>query len=83
MLTEQKPPCAAKLGVPYCMAQKPVSDCDWSRPVKKASRLGSVRRTAPSQSVAVESASSQVISSNSPDPLGPTRRMGALRRAGE
>ena len=26
MLTEQKPPCAAKLGVPYIIAHHPVSD---------------------------------------------------------
>ncbi len=44
MLTEQKPPCAAKFGVPNCCAHQPVSDCDWSRPVKKASRFGSVAR---------------------------------------
>ena len=39
MFTEQKPPCAAKLGVPNCAAQKPVSAWLWSRPVKKARRL--------------------------------------------
>ena len=43
MLTEQKPPCAAKLGVPNFMAHQPVSDWLWSRPVKKASFFGSVR----------------------------------------
>ena len=26
MLTEQNPPCAAKFGVPNCVAQNPVSD---------------------------------------------------------
>ena len=48
MLTEQKPPWAAKLGVPNIMAHQPVSDWLWSRPVKKASFLGSVARTSPS-----------------------------------
>ena len=44
MLTEQNPPCAAKFGVPNCVAQNPVSDWLWSRPVKKASFFGSVSR---------------------------------------
>ena len=43
MLTEQNPPCAAKFGVPNWVAQKPVSDWLWSRPVKKASFFGIVR----------------------------------------
>ena len=46
MLTEQKPPWAAKFGVPNWLAHQPVSDCDWSRPVKKASFFGSVRADA-------------------------------------
>ncbi len=83
MLTEQNPPWAAKFGVPNCAAQKPVSDCDWSRPVKKASFFGSVSRTWRSQPVAVSSASSQLISAYSPDPRGPTRLSGACSRAGE
>ena len=49
MLTEQKPPCAAKFGVPNCVAQKPVSDWLWSRPVKKASFFGSSARIVDSQ----------------------------------
>ncbi len=83
MLTEQKPPWAAKLGVPYIMAHQPVSDWLWSRPVKKASFRGSVLRTSPSQSVANPRASSHEISRKSPEPRGPTRNSGALRRAGE
>ncbi len=83
MLTEQKPPCAAKFGVPYCCANQPVSAWLWSRPVKNASRLGSRARTSLSQSVAVSSASSQEISSNSPEPRGPTRFIGARSRDGE
>ena len=54
MLTEQKPPWAAKFGVPNWLAHQPVSDCDWSRPVKKASFFGSVRRMFDSRSVAIE-----------------------------
>jgi hypothetical protein len=83
MFTEQKPPCAAKLGVPNCAAQKPVRDWLWSRPVKKARRFGSVSRTRRSQPVAVSSASAQEISLNSPEPRSPTRSSGALSRAGE
>ena len=49
MLTEQNPPCAAKLGVPNCVAQKPVNDWLWSRPVKKASFFGSSARIFASQ----------------------------------
>ena len=44
MLTEQNPPCAAKFGVPNCLAHQPVSDWLWSRPVKNASFFGSVAR---------------------------------------
>ena len=42
MLTEQNPPCAAKLGVPNCLAHQPVKDWLWSRPVNKRqlARLG-------------------------------------------
>jgi hypothetical protein len=83
MLTEQKPPWAAKLGVPYCIAHQPVRDWLWSRPVKKASLRGSVRRTSPSHWVASPSASSQEISLKSPEPRSPTRNSGARRRAGE
>ena len=43
MLTEQKPPWAAWLGVPNWLAHQPVSDWLWSRPVKKASLRGSER----------------------------------------
>ncbi len=82
MLTEQKPPWAAKLGVPNCIAHHPVSDWDWSRPVKKARRRGSVVRMRLSQPVAIPSASSQPISLYSPDPRGPTRRSGARSREG-
>ena len=84
MLTEQKPPCAAKFGVPYCCANQPVSAWLWSRPVKNASRLGiAPRAPSPSQPVAVASASSQEISSNSPEPRGPMRFSGARSRDGE
>jgi hypothetical protein len=62
MLTEQKPPWAAWLGVPNWLAHQPVSAWLWSRPVKKASLRGSLRRMAPSQSVAVDMASSHSIS---------------------
>ncbi len=61
MLTEQKPPWAAKFGVPYCCANQPVSAWLWSRPVKNARRDGSVLRTSPSHAVAIVSASSQEI----------------------
>ena len=83
MLTEQKPPWAAKLGVPNIMAHQPVSDWLWSRPVKKASFLGSVLRTSPSHWVARLKASSQEISLKSPEPRSPTRSSGACSRAGE
>ena len=82
MFTEQKPPCAAKFGVPNCAAQKPVSDWDWSRPVKKASLRGSVSRMLPSQPVAISIASAQEISRNSPEPRSPTRSRGLDSRAG-
>ena len=82
MLTEQKPPWAAKLGVPKRLAHQPVSDCDWSRPVKKASFLGSLWRMAESLCVAMPSASSHSISRNSPEPRGPVRSSGFFSRAG-
>ena len=82
MLTEQNPPWAAKLGVPNWLAHQPVSDCDWSRPVKKASFFGSLRRTAESRPVAMVSASSHSISRNSPEPRGPIRSNGFFSRAG-
>ncbi len=83
MLTEQNPPCAAKFGVPNCVAQNPVSDCDWSRPVKKASFLGSSALIFASHSTAVEIASSHSISRNSPLPRSPTRMSGFLSLAGD
>src|SRR5215207_8891436 len=83
MLTEQNPPCAAKFCVPYCCENQPVSAWLWSRPVKNASLLGSRARTSLSQLVAVSSASSQEISTKSPEPLGPTRFKGARSRDGE
>ena len=82
MLTEQKPPCAAKFGVPNFAAHQPVSDCDWSRPVKKASFFGSVCRIRERRSVAISSASSHSISRNSPEPRGPVRSSGFFSRAG-
>jgi hypothetical protein len=83
MLTEQNPPWAAKFGVPYFIAQKPVRLWLWSRPVKKASLRGSVRRTSPSQPVASSSASSHSISLNSPEPRSPVLSSGFFSRAGE
>ena len=83
MLTEQNPPCAAKFGVPNWVAQKPVSDWLWSRPVKKASFLGSSARIFDSHSTAVAIASSHSISRNSPEPRSPTRSSGFDSRAGE
>src|SRR5207244_11690308 len=83
ILTEQNPPCAAKFGVPNWVAQNPVSDWLWSRPVKKASFLGSSARIRPSQPSAVSIASSHSISRNSPEPRSPTRKSGLDRRAGE
>ncbi len=83
MLTEQKPPWAAKLGVPNCCAHQPVSDWLWSRPVKKARRFGSVSRTWRSQEVARSSASSHVASRNSFRPRSPVRISGRRSRAGE
>ncbi len=83
MFTEQNPPWAAKLGVPNCFAHQPVSDWLWSRPVKKASRFGSLARTAPSHSVAMRSASSHSISRNSPLPRSPVRSSGLRSLAGE
>ncbi len=82
MLTEQKPPWAAKFGVPKRLAHQPVSDCDWSRPVKKASFFGSLARMRASRSVAIDSASSHSISRNWPEPRGPVRSSGFLSRAG-
>ena len=83
MLTEQNPPWAAKFGVPNCWAHQPVNACDWSRPVKNASFFGSLFLIGSSQSVAIDRASSQVIGSNLPDPLGPTLFIGDFKRAGE
>src|SRR5215469_10540982 len=83
ILTEQNPPCAAKLGVPNCVAQNPVSDCDWSRPVKKASFFGSSARIFDNQSSAVVIASSHSISRNSPAPRSPTRINGLRSLAGD
>jgi hypothetical protein len=60
-----------------------VSDCDWSRPVKKASLRGLLRRIGSSQPVAISSASSHSISANSPEPRGPVRFKGFRSRAGE
>ena len=79
MLTEQKPPCAAKLGVPNWVAQNPVNDWLWSRPVKKASFFGSSARIFDSQPTAVAIASSHSISRNSPAPRSPTRSSGLLQ----
>ena len=78
MLTEQNPPCAAKFGVPNCVAQNPVSDWLWSRPVKKASFFGSSARIFASQDSAVAIASSHSISRNSPAPRSPTRSSGLV-----
>ena len=83
MLTEQKPPCAAQLGVPKLVAHRLVSDWLWSRPVKKASFFGSLARTGASQETAKPSASSQLISLNLPSPRSPTRSRGACSRAGD
>ncbi len=83
MLTEQNPPCAAKFGVPNWVAQNPVRDWLWSRPVKNASFLGSSARIRESQSTAVAIASSHSISRNSPAPRSPTRSSGFDSRAGE
>ena len=83
MLTEQKPPCAAQLGVPKLVAHRLVRDWLWSRPVKKASFLGSLARTGASHETARSSASSQPISLNRPSPRSPTRSSGARSRAGE
>src|SRR3546814_1104767 len=83
MLTEQKPPWAAWFGVPNWLAHQPVRDCDWSRPVKKASLRGSRARISPSHSAAVPSASSHSISWHSPEPRGPTRFRGLVSRDGE
>ena len=75
MLTEQKPPWAAQLSVPNCVAQKPLSACIWSRPVKNASRFGSVDRMSPSRSASIVSARSHEIGSNCPAPRSvPARR---------
>jgi hypothetical protein len=82
MFTEQNPPWAAWFGVPNWLAHQPVSDCDWSRPVKKASLRGSRPRISPSHPAAVASASSHSSSTNSPEPRGPTRFSGLVVRAG-
>src|ERR671921_2985613 len=82
MLTEQNPPCAAKLGVPNWVAQNPVNDWLWSRPVKKASFFGSSARILDSQESAVAIASSHSISQNSPAPRSPTRNSGLVSLAG-
>jgi hypothetical protein len=65
------------------LAHQPVSAWLWSRPVKKARRLGSLQRIAESHWVAVASASSQEISLNWPLPRGPVRRSGFVSLAGE
>ncbi len=83
ILTEQNPPWAAKLGVPNRPAHQPVSDWLWSRPVKKANRLGSDFRISDNHSVARSIASDHSISSNSPDPRGPTRFKGLVNRPGD
>ena len=83
MFTEQNPPCAAKFGVPNCLAHQPVSDWLWSRPVNNASLRGSVARISPSHSVASASASSHSISLKSPLPRSPVRSKGLRSRAGE
>ena len=83
ILTEQNPPCAAKFGVPNCVAQNPVSDWLWSRPVKKASFFGSSARIFDSHDNAVAIASSHSISRNSPAPRSPTRSSGLVSLAGE
>jgi hypothetical protein len=80
MFTEQKPPCAAQFGVPNCWAQRPVSACIWSRPVKNASRRGSVARIVRSRASTIASASSHSISSKSPAPrAAPGRRRSGFR----
>ncbi len=83
MLTEQNPPCAAKFGVPNWVAQNPVNDWLWSRPVKKASFFGSSARIFDSHDSAVAIASSHSISRNSPTPRSPTRNSGLVSLAGE
>ena len=83
MFTEQNPPWAAKFGVPNWLAHQPVSAWLWSRPVKNASFLGSVRRTSPSHVLARLNASSQEISLNWPFPRSPVLSRGFLSRAGE
>ena len=83
MFTEQNPPWAEKFSVPNSFAQNPVSAWLWSRPVKKASFLGSLPRIALSHPAAIPIASSQPISLNAPSPRSPTRSSGLLSRAGE
>ena len=76
MFTEQKPPCAAQLGVPYCCAHNPVSACIWSRPVKNASFFGSVARRCARRLVNSSSASSHEMGSKMPSPRSvPGRRI--------
>src|SRR3546814_10683256 len=75
--------CSSDLGVPNCVAHQPVRDWLWSRPVKKARRLGSRRRASPSQPAARARASSHSISLNSPLPRSPTRSRGLDRRSEE
>ncbi len=85
MFTEQKPPCAAQLGVPNCCAHSPDSACIWSRPVKNASCVGLVERIFARRAVSMSSAWSHSISMSSPLPRAlPGLRSNGLRSlAGE
>ena len=61
--------------MPKFCAHQPVRDCDWSRPVKNASFSGAVSRKGFSHDTAVDSATSQLISSKAPDPRVYTRSL--------
>ena len=71
--------------MPNCRANRPVSACIWSRPVKSANRFGSVARILARRSSRIRNVSSHEIATNSPSPRAvPGLRMsGFVRRAGE
>src|SRR5438477_8162282 len=78
MLTEQNPPCAAKLGVPNWVAQNPVSDWLWARRVKKASFFGASAGVFDSEPTAVAIAASHSVWRHAAALRSPARGRGLL-----
>ena len=71
--------------MPNWRANRPVSACIWSRPVKKANLRGSLARIFASRVARISNARSHEIGSNSPAPrsLPGLRSSGCVRRAGD